>query len=104
MSEQPKEFKKHVAPRPVAKTPYWASLYHLSAQIKADYRATVAQQERLVAALTKPLNTEQMLDCTNELSEVLGHKKDLEWAMRQLEEKNKELFAFIEEIRREIKR
>ena len=104
MSEQPKEFKKHVAPRPVAKTPYWASLYHLSAQIKADYRATVAQQERLLAALTKPLNTEQMLDCTNELSEVLGHKKDLEWAMRQLEEKNKELFAFIEEIRREIKR
>lgn len=104
MSEQPKEFKKHVAPRPVAKTPYWASLYHLSAQIKADYRATVAQQERLLAALTKPLNTEQMLDCTHELSEVLGHKKDLEWAMRQLEEKNKELFAFIEEIRREIKR
>ena len=98
------KFKKQYVARTAPKTPYWASLYHLSAHINADYRATVAQQERLIAALSKPLDTEQMLDYTNELHEVLSHKKDLEWAKRQLEEKNKELFAFIEEIRGAIKR
>lgn len=103
MPEQNK-FKKQDVARPAPKTPYWASLYHISTQINADYRATVAQQERLIAALSKPLDTEQMLDYTNELHEVLSHKKDLEWAKRQLEEKNKELFAFIEEIRGAIKR
>ena len=91
-------------PQTAPKTPYWASLYHLSAQIKADYRATVMQQQKLLNAMSQPMATEQMLDCTNELHELLCHKKDLEIAMQQVEEKNKELFAFINQIKNEIKR
>ena len=86
------------------KTHYWASLYHLSAQIKADYRATALQQQRLLNALTQPMTTDEMLDYTNELHEVLCHKRNLEWAMQQVEEKNKELFTFIDQIKNEIKR
>ena len=110
MSDKP-EFKprstynQHTrSPQTAPKTPYWASLYHLSAQIKADYKATTTQQQKLLKALSQPVDTEQMLDYTNELHELLCHKRDLEIAMQQVEEKNKELFTFINQIKNEIKR
>ena len=103
--QKPRKYeRKDNGIRTAPRTPYWASLYHLSAQINADYRATVAQQDRLVSALSGTLDTEQMLDYTNELREVLSHRKDLEWAKQQLEEKNKELFVFIDDVRNKIKR
>lgn len=88
--------KEDVAP--VARPYKWASLYHLNSRLIAKYNATVRHQQELLQALSTQMDTEQLLQTTQKLQQVLETKKKIEAARKELEQKNDELFEFIDKI------
>ena len=88
--------KEDVAP--VARPYKWASLYHLNGRLIAKYNATVRHQQELLQALSTQTDTEQLLQTTQKLQQVLETKKKIEDARKELEQKNDELFDFIDKI------
>ena len=90
------------APR-AEKTYKWASLYHLNGRLIAKYRATVAQQQELLNVLSTQTDTELLLQTTQKLQRVLETKKKIEAARKEIEQKNKELFDFIQKINLDLR-
>lgn len=84
--------------------PYrWASLYHLNGRLSARYNILVSQQRELLAALSNQSETDELLKLTEQLQHVLEEKKKIEVAKQQVEQKNQELFDFIEKINSDIR-
>ena len=81
----------------------WASLYHLNGKLSAKYNLVVSQQQELLSALSGQSDTDKMLQITQQLQQVLETKKKLESAKKALEEKNQELFDFIQKINEDIR-
>lgn len=81
----------------------WASLYHLNGKLTAQYNLVVSQQQELLRALSGQSDTDKMLQITQRLQQVLETKKKLESAKKAIEEKNQELFEFIQKINEDIR-
>lgn len=81
----------------------WASLYHLNGRLSVQYNILVSQQRELLAALSNQSETDKLLQLTQQLQHVLEKKKKIEAAKQQVEQKNQELFDFIEKIHLDIR-
>lgn len=76
----------------------WASLYHLNGRLTAKYKVIIRNQQELLRALSTQTDTEQLLQTTQKLQQILETKKKIEDAQKQIEQKNAELFEFIQKI------
>ena len=87
---------------PEKKGPRWATLFYLNGKVSAEYRAVVVQQQELLNALNGGLDTDKMLQHSQRLCQILEKKQKLEKALKEIEQKNQEIFDFIKQINIDI--